>query len=275
MASWSWSWFQLPPEIRNRVYEFAYGTLVFKPLQRPDSTTQMRMQMNESTPSPAFSSLAVCRQWNTEVTPYLLPRATFDFTGHPGDPPPPQMVSPKTYEAMRHVVILESHCFNSDWLDQVFAKMVQVRTMTIRKMGRTRPGNNNDSVFDGPGLTQEFLDKVKLDPIKTLLTGYRFDHLYIKEMLKAGRCERRILLEGSLWLRLAANADSTIHSNYTIDLESWKVRIEGVLEGAVTISDIQAQEPAPPVGPVYFEDEEGMFEYLFRQHWASSRHSKS
>ncbi|OQU98105.1 hypothetical protein CLAIMM_03933 [Cladophialophora immunda] len=257
------SWFQLPPEIRNRVYEYAFGTLVFKPVQPPILSTET--DEPSQSPSPSFACLAVCRRWNGEVTPYLLPMGTFDFTGLPGDPP--QLVSPKAYETMRHVVILETHCFSTDWLHQVFDKMGEVQTVTIRKLRKTGPADN--SVFDGPKLTQKFIEKVKVDPIKTLLMGYRFDHVYIKEMLQCRGRERRVMLEGRLWL--ADNAE-TIHSIFVVDLDSWRVRIEGVLEGG-TVLEIQADEPAP-VKPARFEDEEGMFEYLISQHWGTLRHNQ-
>ncbi|KIW94937.1 uncharacterized protein Z519_04917 [Cladophialophora bantiana CBS 173.52] len=257
-------WFQLPAEIRSKVYEYVFRAVVFKPLQLPNFP--MDTDQANRLPSPSFASLAVCRQWKSEVTPYLLPTGTFDFTDHPGDTP--CIVSPKAYEVMRHVVILETHCFSTDWLHQVFDKMTQVRTMTVRKLRKTGPVDN--SVFDGPRLTKTFIEKVKIDPIQTLLTGYRFDHIYIKKMLKdKGQQERRVVLEGSLWL--ADNAE-TIHSKFAVDLDSWKVRIEGVLEGGTAI-EIQAAEPAP-VKPAHFEDEEGMFEYMISQHWASLQHSQ-
>ncbi|EXJ70826.1 uncharacterized protein A1O5_05816 [Cladophialophora psammophila CBS 110553] len=146
--------------------------------------------------------------------------------------------------------------------------MTQVHTMTIRKLRKTGPVDN--SIFDGPRLMKKFIEKVKIDPITTLLTGYRFDHIYIKKMLKGkGQQERRVVLEGSLWL--ADNAE-TIHSKFAVDLDSWEVRIEGVLEGGTTI-EIQAAEPTP-VKPAHFEDEEGMFEYMISQHWASLQHSQ-
>ncbi|OAP55850.1 hypothetical protein AYL99_10002 [Fonsecaea erecta] len=261
-------WFQLPAEIRNKIYEYAFESLVFTPLQPPSNVDGPKPRRPHST---AFASLAVCRKWQSEVTPYLLPRATFDFTDHPGDPPP-QLLSATTQAAcavMRHVVILETHCFSTDWLHDVLGKMAHLQTVTIRKLRKTGPVDG--SVFDGPRLTQDFIERVKCNPVKTLLTGYRFDHIYIKEMLKGrqGWQERRLLLEGTLWL--GDNAED-VHSKFAIDLDSWRVRIEGVLEGG-TVYEVQATEPVP-VKPARFEDEEGMFEYLISQHWASLQHSQ-
>ncbi|KIX97360.1 uncharacterized protein Z520_06812 [Fonsecaea multimorphosa CBS 102226] len=282
------SWFQLPAEIRSRVYEYAFGALVFKPLQPPDSATQT--DNPSQTPSTSFASLAVCRKWKREVAPYLLSRGTFDFTGHPGDPP--HLVCPQVYEIMRQVVILETHCFSTDWLHHVLDKMAQVQTVTIRKLRKTGPVDN--SVFDGPKLTQGFIERVKCDPIKTLLTGYLFDHIYIKKMLTLQGRKRSVLLEGRLWLAdntedihsvreilffpqqmpKSTSTDSFVSKKFAIDLDSWRVRIEGVLEGA-TVYEVQAAEPAP-VKLSCFDDEEGMFEYLISQHisqhWTSSRH---
>jgi hypothetical protein len=75
--------------------------------------------------------------------------------------------------------------------------MLQVETITIRKLRRV--GTLDASAFDGPGITQKFIEKVKMDPIKTLLGGYRFDHQYVKEMLKSRWPQRKVFLEGSLW----------------------------------------------------------------------------
>ncbi|EXJ54244.1 hypothetical protein A1O7_09581 [Cladophialophora yegresii CBS 114405] len=204
-------------------------------------------------------SLAVSRRWRTEVAPYLLRAATFDFTAHPGDPP--DQVPEKAYEAMRHVVILETHCFSTEWLCQVLDKMLEVQTITIHKLRRV--GTVDASAFDGRDVSRKFVEKVRIDPIKTLLGGYRFDHRYVKNVLKSKWPQRRLLLEGSLW----PEEDGPAHS---VDLDTWKVRVEGLWQGAKSY-EIEAAEPAP-VGRAYFEDEEDMFWYLMSQHWASLQH---
>ncbi|ETI26800.1 hypothetical protein G647_10245 [Cladophialophora carrionii CBS 160.54] len=255
-------WFQLPPEIRNRVYEYAFGGLVFRPLQPPSMDTNAEAAQQVSLSSPSFMSLAVSRRWRTEVAPYLLPAATFDFTAHPGDPPP--LIPEKAYEAMRHVVILETHCFSTEWLCRVLDKMLEAQTITIRKLRRV--GTVDASAFDGPGVSLKFIDKVQSDPIKALLGGYRFDHQYTKNILKSKWPQRRLFLEGSLW----PGQDGPAHSHFQVDLDTWKVRIEGLLPGAKPY-EIQATEPAP-VGRACFEDEEDMFGYLMSQYWASLQH---
>ncbi|KAJ9605594.1 hypothetical protein H2200_010251 [Cladophialophora chaetospira] len=186
-------WFQLPTEIRLRVYKYAFSGLVFKPLHRPN--IELGANGRDQDPSPSFMSLAVSRRWKAEVEPYLIPSATFDFTAHPGTPP--HIAFSQAYATMRHVAILETHCFNTDWLVQVFDKMVEVRTMTIRKLRRV--GTVNAIGLDGLNVTDKFVEQVKKDPITTLLNGYRFDHVYVKQKLKSKWPRRRIFLEGSLW----------------------------------------------------------------------------
>jgi hypothetical protein len=54
---------------------------------------------------------------------------------------------------------------------------------------------------------------------------------------------------------------------FQVDLDSWKVRIRGLLRGGGSV-ETQVNEPGP-VCKGYFEDEEDMFGYLMGQHLAS------
>jgi hypothetical protein len=186
----------MPMEIRIQIYKYAFGGLSVKPLQRLRSEAHRDKDGSDLVPSLSFMSLAVSRQWYSEVTPYIWRAATFDFTAHPGDPP--YLVSAKAYEMMRHVVILETHCFSTDWLCQVLDKMSQVQMVTIRKLRRV--GVRDSSDFDGPTVTQKYIERVKTDPLKTLLGGYRFDHIHVRDVLTSKWPERRVTLEGKLWL---------------------------------------------------------------------------
>lgn len=193
------TWFQLPAEIRTRIYEYAFTGLVLRPFSKTQFSAGDTHGKNggEKQMQPySIVPLTVCKRWNLEVTPYLLTAATFDFTAHPGDPP--NIASPTAYELMRHVVILETHCFNTDWVSGVFGKMSQVQTMTIRKLRKV--GVMKEGDFDGPDISQAFAEKVKVEPLQSLFCGYRFDHVYVKDTLKGSWPNRKILLEGYLWL---------------------------------------------------------------------------
>jgi hypothetical protein len=188
------AWFDLPPEIRNQIYQYAFGELVFQP--RQEDMLQHVQSDPTRTPSPSFSSLAVSKQWRAEVIPYLLQSGTFDFTAYPGDPPP--SMSTNDCSVIKQAVILETQCFSADWVSQVFDKMTQVQSITIRKLRRL--GIAGEDSFDECGWTESFIERVKSNPVKTLLVGYRFDHVHVKDVLQKNWPDRKIFLEGKLWL---------------------------------------------------------------------------
>jgi hypothetical protein len=205
-------WFQLPPEIRNIIYEQVFAGLVLKPVYRLGSWS-INSAFKATLP---FASLSVSRQWYVEVRSYLYKTSTFVFTAHPDDPP--YAMSPETYAKLRHVVTLETHCYHREWQTKVFPYMVNVRTITIRKIRRL--GCIDTSVYHGPGRTQAFEEAVKNDPLGILLCGHPFDHEYVKQVLKAKFPERRIFLEGKIWL---ADRPGAEYSDWRIDLNTWEV----------------------------------------------------
>ena len=215
MAS-STLWFDLPGEIRNHIYKWAFQGVNLRPFLNRTSNWPLTVDESSQNPSSSVASLVVSKQWQRELTPILFPNAIFDFTSRPGDPLP--SISSNTLAAMRHIVILESHAYSSDWIAQMVDKMPSLRTISIRKA--IAANVLNDSSFDGANLAATFVERIKKEPIKALLIGYRFDHLSVMDALKSKDPKgpvRQISLVGKLQV---PDGKGTTHSVCQAKVES-------------------------------------------------------